>query len=98
MSEQPSVQVFIAQRQAEVLARAIDTLETCSDDDLPAQAHRLAGTLGTYQLDGAQQACRTLEEAASHPAASGRPLPEVRAATLEVLKAAAQPGEDEAMR
>jgi len=97
MSEQPSVQQFIRQRQAEVLARGIHTLETCSDDELPAQAHRLAGTLGTYQLDGAQQACRTLEEAASNPTASGRPLSEVRAATLEVLRAAARRGEDEAM-
>jgi len=97
MSEQPSVQQFIAQRQADVLARAIQTLETCSEDELPAQAHRLAGTLGTYQLDGAQQACRTLEEAAKNPTAAGRPLPEVRASTLEVLKTAARRGEDEAM-
>jgi len=97
MPEQPSVQEFIAQRQADVLRRAITTLETCSDEDLPAEAHRLAGTLGTYQLDEAQQACRKLEAAAKNPAESGRPLPEVRRTTLETLRAAVGLGKGEAL-
>jgi hypothetical protein len=58
--ESGGVQDFIRERQVGVLERAIATLETCSDEDLVAETHRLSGTLGTYQLPGASKAVRDL--------------------------------------
>jgi hypothetical protein len=62
-AESAAVQAFIAARQGELLAKAVATLEDCADDDLAAESHRLAGTLGTYQLTTAQVAMRNLESA-----------------------------------
>lgn len=59
-SEPAVVQGFISARQAGVLERAIVTLRECPADELSAQAHRLSGTLGTYQLGAASVAVRRL--------------------------------------
>jgi hypothetical protein len=58
--ESGGVQGFIRERQVGVLERAIATLETCSDDDLVGETHRLSGTLDTYQLPGPAKAVRDL--------------------------------------
>ncbi len=82
--ESPAVAAFLAERRADVLRRAIETLETCSTADLAGEAHRLAGTLGVFGLDEASAAARALMAAAR----SG-PSPDMSrelAATLEVLR------------
>ena len=78
------MQEFIGRHQPDVLARAITTLESCSDEDVAGQAHRLAGTLGTYQLDDAQRTCRDLEAVAKTGDSSR--MSASRRTTLDMLR------------
>jgi hypothetical protein len=88
--ENPAMQAFIAQKQADLLARAIAVLRACSDDELAAQSHRLAGTLGTYQLIDAHDACRDLESVALRVNATTADIDTARADTLARLEQIAE--------
>jgi HPt (histidine-containing phosphotransfer) domain-containing protein len=83
--ESPAVAAFLRERRAGVVARAIETLETCPTDDLAAQAHRLAGTLGVYGLDDAAAACRQLMQVVG--AGTETDVATARETTLNVLRA-----------
>ena len=85
MTESPNVAAFIRARQAQVLERAIATVSTADGADLAAEAHRLAGTLGTFDLADAGAALRTLENAVSDPSATAVTVDEARAAALLLL-------------
>lgn len=63
MSESASVEQFIRDRQAAVLARARASLESAPEDAMPSELHRLIGTLGTYQLETQSQALRGIHDA-----------------------------------
>ncbi len=69
--------------------RAIHTIETCPDADLPGQAHRLAGTLGIFGFDEASNEMRALQHAAETDTGSGDALSEHRTRTLGLLRATA---------
>ena len=84
------MQAFIAQKQADLLVRAIDTVRTCPDVELPAQMHRLAGTLGTYQLLMAHDACRDLERIAERADSTADDIRAGRADTLNRLEQIAE--------
>lgn len=85
LAESSSVQAFIAGRQADLLERAIHTVEECPAEELSAEAHRLAGTLGTYQLTAAEGALRSLEATAKAPESTGADIDAARATTLAAL-------------
>ena len=85
--ESAAVQDFIRQRQADLLVRAEQTLRDCPDADLAAEAHRLSGTLGTYQLDDAQAALRTLENVVTSPTATATDVTAARATAVTVIRA-----------
>ena len=85
-AESAAVQAFIAARQGELLAKAVATLEDCADDDLAAESHRLAGTLGTYQLTTAQVAMRNLESAVTATGIGKADIDHARAATLAAMR------------
>jgi hypothetical protein len=87
--ESPAMRAFLAERGAAVLFRAIETIETCSDAELPGQAHRLAGTLGIFGFDAASVEMRSLQRAAESDTGSGSALSEHRTRTLGLLRATA---------
>lgn len=84
--ESGGVQDFIRERQVGVLERAIATLETCSDEDLVGETHRLSGTLGTYQLPGPSKAVRDLYDTVRSDDADSSDIE--RGGTIAVLIAA----------
>ena len=84
-AESSSVQAFIAERQADLLDRAIQAVRECPAEELSAEAHRLAGTLGTYQLTAAEGALRALEATAKAPESTGADSDTARAPTLAAL-------------
>ncbi len=83
--ESPSVQAFIQQRQADLLARAIATIATCPRPDLPQELHRLSGTLGTYQLLDARSVVQDLETVVRTPDVGSLEIAGARAAALDRL-------------
>jgi len=87
--ESPAMRAFLADRGAAVLARAIDTIETCPDAELPGQAHRLAGTLGIFGFEEASVEMRALQRAAESDTGSDDALSEHRTRTLGLLRATA---------
>lgn len=88
--ESLAVQAFIAQKQTEILDRAMETVTSCPDAALAAEAHRLAGTLGTYQLIGAEAALRSLEAVAAAPGANTEGIHQARVDTLAALTGVAR--------
>ncbi len=84
------MQAFIVKKQTEILDRAITTISSCPEDDLAAEAHRLAGTLGTYQLAGAEASLRALEAIAAAPDAHGEGIDRARVDTLAALTGVAR--------
>jgi hypothetical protein len=84
--ESGGVQDFIRERQVGVLERALATLETCSDEDLVGETHRLSGTLGTYQLPGPSRAVRDLYDIVRADGANSSDID--RGGTIAVLVAA----------
>jgi HPt (histidine-containing phosphotransfer) domain-containing protein len=89
-AENPAMQAFIAQRQSDLLTRAIAVVRDCPDDALAPEAHRLAGTLGTYQLIEAHDACRDLERVALTAGATTADIATARADTLARLEQIAE--------
>lgn len=88
--ESSAVQAFIAKKQTEILDRAINTISSCPDEALAAEAHRLAGTLGTYQLLGAEASLRSLEAIAAAPDTRAEGLDQARVDTLAALTGVAR--------
>lgn len=88
--ENPAMQAFIASKQADLLARSIAVVRDCSDADLAPKMHRLAGTLGTYQLLLAHDACRDLESVAQRAGATTADIATARADTLARLEQIAE--------
>lgn len=88
MSESAAVSEHIYSRQRAVLERAIHALSTGDPDALPAEVHRLRGTLGTYLLPDAVAALEPLQAALAEQA-TGATLGRLLEATLEQLRAQA---------
>jgi hypothetical protein len=84
--ESTTMAAFIRGRQDAVLQRAIDSLSSCPDDDLGTETHRIAGTLGTYQLSQAHDAVRALEAAVADSAITVDARNKARADTLAALE------------
>jgi HPt (histidine-containing phosphotransfer) domain-containing protein len=76
-SESESVQAYILQRQADLLARAISALTTCPASQLAQELHRLSGTLGAYQLLEARSTVQQFEAVVRSPDVGS---PEIEAA------------------
>jgi hypothetical protein len=77
--ESAGVQAYILERQADLLARAIDTIVACPPDALAPELHRMSGTLGTYQLTEARMAVQDLEAIVRLPKATA---PDVEAGRI----------------
>ena len=60
-NETDSIQRFIRDRQLTLVLRAIATMTTAPADELAFQLHRLAGSLGSYQLHAASTLLAQLE-------------------------------------
>ncbi|MDQ5974794.1 MAG: hypothetical protein QG661_2003 [Actinomycetota bacterium] len=88
--ENPAMQAFITGKQADLLARAIAVVRDCADADLAPTMHRLAGTLGTYQLLLAHDACRDLESMALKAGSTTADIATARADTLARLEQIAE--------
>jgi hypothetical protein len=84
--ESPAMRAFLAERRAGVIERAIATLDSCSDDALPAEAHRLAGTLGIFGFAEASDALRALQRMTESADVSHDAISQERAATLAMLR------------
>lgn len=83
--ETSHVQRFIRENQGRLVQRALATLATAADDELAFQFHRLAGTLGSYQLSTTAHRLLELEEQAR----SGSATPDIlRASALDELQRA----------
>lgn len=94
--ESASVQAFIRQRQADLLARAIVAIASCPAPELAQELHRLSGTLGTYQLLDARSAVQDLEAVVRTPGMGSSGIASARAAALERLeRIATTPRDDE---
>ncbi len=59
--ETDAIQRFIRDRQLTLVLRAIATLTAAPADELAFQLHRLAGSLGSYQLHAASMLLSQLE-------------------------------------
>ena len=70
MAESPGVSAFIRERQHDVLDRAMTSLADAMPDDVASVAHRLAGTLGTFDLPDAAALMRDLEDRVADPGCS----------------------------
>jgi Hpt domain len=77
---------FLAKRRVDVLRRAIVTLETCPADELGAESHRLAGTLGIFGFDDASAALRALQRDAESPYGAADEIDAHRMRTLAMLR------------
>jgi hypothetical protein len=86
VSESPAMRAFLAKRRVDVLRKAVATLETCSDDDLPSEAHRLAGTLGIFGFDDASIALRSLQRTAEDTQNGSDVIDGQRTRTLAMLR------------
>jgi len=84
--ESESVERFIRDRQLVLMRRAIATLAAAGDDELQFQFHRLAGSLGTYQLHAAAQLLRELEGRAQTPSEAGASHDGLRAEAVSGLR------------
>lgn len=81
--ESATVQAFIREQQRQVLTSARESIAGCPADELGREAHRLRGTLGTYQLTDAVEAMTSLELAVDD--ASDGTLEAARAEALAAL-------------
>ncbi|CAB4957162.1 unannotated protein [freshwater metagenome] len=79
------MQAHITRRQDDLLARAMTMLADCPDDTLPAQVHRLVGTLGTYQLMEASALMRACEGDLQGSGPPPREVAVIRRTTLTSL-------------
>jgi HPt (histidine-containing phosphotransfer) domain-containing protein len=95
MTESSRVSAFIEARQSQVLARAVVTLSTVDAAQLGAEAHRLAGTLGTFDLPDAAAALRELERIASAPDATQDDVARAWESTLATLNSNPVPHAEE---
>ncbi len=88
--ESDGMQAFISARQSDILHRSIEVVRDCPDDQLGAELHRMAGSLGTFQLLDAYDLVRDLESVV----ASGDPslVSAARADSLAKLQAMAITG------
>lgn len=84
--ESDAVQAFIRERQAAVLATAIEELRDCALVDLPEVAHRAAGTVGSYQLTTAHAVISDLRAVLSDPNSAGGSIEQARLATVAALQ------------
>lgn len=87
MTESGTVAAFIRDRQDRVLDRAVTTVTTVDDAHLATESHRLAGTLGTFDLPEAAAVMRALEITASAPGVTSEAAATARAAALQSLAA-----------
>lgn len=81
----PAVADFIAERQVQVLARAVESLAEADLDALPTQVHRLWGTLGSYQLPEASALLEPLHRAVA--AGGSADLEQLRRTAVQGLSA-----------
>lgn len=86
MTESPRVSEFILARQQDVLCRAIVAVADASPGDLPGEAHRLAGTLGTFGMPDAASLLRELEAQVKDPSCTPDAAAGLRIAVLARLQ------------
>lgn len=77
---------FIRDHQWQVLAEVIGRLSTCTLGELPATAHAVAGSLGSYQLDAAFARVTALRSVLDDPASTEGDIAAARAAAVEGLR------------
>lgn len=82
-AESATVQAFIREQQRQVLTSARERIAGCPPGELGREAHRLRGTLGTYQMADAVTAMTALELAVD--GASDDSLEAARAEALAAL-------------
>lgn len=85
--ESATVQAFILEQQHQVLASARERITLCAPTDLAREAHRLRGTLGTYQLADGVNVMTALETAATAEDADDADLEAARAHAVAALNA-----------
>lgn len=85
--ESATVQAFILEQQRQVLASARERLAECAPRDLAREAHRLRGTLGTYQMIDGVTAMTALEQAATADGVDDASLEAARADAVAALSA-----------
>lgn len=85
--ESEAVLAFIRERQAAVLAEAIRQLSACTPDELPAVAHAVAGSLGSYQIQDAFESVARLRSVLTDDSTSGGDVERAWATTLDDLRA-----------
>jgi HPt (histidine-containing phosphotransfer) domain-containing protein len=90
MTESNRVSAFIEARQSQVLARAVEAISTVDQAGLGAEAHRLAGTLGTFDLAEAAAVVRELERTVNDPDATDGDIARARASALQALRVDAE--------
>ena len=93
--ESATVQAFILEQQHQVLASARERLAACAADDLAREAHRLRGTLGTYQMIDGVTAMTALEQAATADGVDDASLEAARADAVAALSAIGAVSADE---
>jgi hypothetical protein len=86
-SESDAVLAFMRERQAEVLANAIDLVATASPENLAAAVHKASGSVGSYRLDAAHALLSTLMAVMSDPAAEPSDIRTAHAKTVDALRA-----------
>jgi hypothetical protein len=86
-SESDAVLAFMRERQAEVLANAIDLVANCSPEDLSAAVHKASGSVGSYRLTAAHDLLNALMAVMSDPASSPSDIQTAHAKTLDALRA-----------
>jgi hypothetical protein len=83
--ESAAVQAFILDQQRSVLTSAWERIAECAPSDLGREAHRLRGTLGTYQMTDGVQAMTALEAVARNADVSAADLEAARSEALAAL-------------
>lgn len=84
--ESDAVLAFIRERQGDILAEAIASLESCSTDRLPAVVHAIHGTLGSYQLTEAHEAISALAHTLADPDTTSAQASTARDETVAALR------------
>ena len=78
---------FIREHQASVLQESIASLEASSPEDLRRTVHTIHGSLGSYQLDSADEHIATLAKLLADPSSTTEAAEVARLETVAALRA-----------